>query len=422
MDATVIKTTAFSFALLGGLATTAMSQNAYETGGVQLSFGINLRTEAQDNRSLSATDPDSSFESVARLSFGILSETRTQRFKLDFGGKLRAYNGDSTSVDEGFVEPSVALNYALSSANSRLEVSASLSETDLSDSDVLSDDGLEILRANGATRRRTMLETRLDWGDTTPLGFGIFARRLENTYSGGTPTSLGGSSVNDNLRTTVGASTRMDLTQAATLNLSFSYSEFEEDTVAGTSDTISVNSSLTLDRPHGPVSFNLGVTSVDDGERVSASVGRSMEFPNGTFSGQIGATRGVDGDGYLTAAASYSHVTPTATFTLGLSRDVSSDNEEDSERLRTSLSLGYGRDLTPLSALKLNARWSQSETTATDLSSIDTTLGATYSRELTEDWALDAGYKYRVSDDDTSGRAESNSVFLELRRAFVTRF
>lgn len=422
MDAIVIKTTAFSVALLGGLATTAMSQNAFETGGVQLNFAMKLRTEAQDNRALSATDTESSFESVADLSFGILTETRTQRFSLDFGGKLRAINGDNTNVDDGFVEPSVALDYALNSANARLGISASLRENDLSDSDILSDDGLEVLRANGATRRRTMLETRLDWGNAAPVGFGVFARREENTYSGGTPTGLGGAGVNDNLRNTVGASTRMELSPAAALDLSLSYSEFDEDTVPGIRETVSVNSSLTLDRPRGPLTISLGATSVEGDERISASVGRRLEFPSGALTGQIGATRGVDGDGYLTGTVSYSHATPNATINIGLSRDVTSDNQQDTERLQTKLNLGYGRDLSPLSALRFDANWAQSEETSTNQSTTSTTLAATYSRALTPDWALDAGYKHRIRDDDTTGRADSNAVFLELRRAFVTRF
>ena len=422
MDAIIIKGVALSFALLGTVATTAMAQDTSQTGGVQLSFDLKLRVEAQDNRSLSPVAPDSSLETVANLSFGLLTETRTQRFSFDFGGKLRALSGDHINVDDGFVEPFLALNYDQSSANARLGLSASLRESKLSDNDILSDDGLDVIRGNGATLRRTLLEAKLDWGDTTSLGFGIFARREDNTYRDGVPTDLGGASVNDNYRNTVGASTRMDFTPAVALNVSLSYSEFSEDTVPGIRETITLNNTLTLARPRGPVTISLGVTSAEEGERISTALGRTLELPSGTLAGKIGATRGVNGDGYLTGAMSYSHSLPRGAVDIGLSRDVASDNQKDNERISTTLNLGYRTELSPLSVLQLDANWSKSEATATNLSSIGATLGATFNRELTPDWSVALGYRHRIRDDDVSGYAHSNTIFLELRRPFVTRF
>lgn len=422
MDSVVIKTVAFSSVVLGVVAAGAAAQDAFETGGIQLSFGLGLRLEAQDNRSLSPTNADSSYESVADLSFGLLTETQTQRFSFDFGGKLRAIDDTLNTADDGFVEPFAELRYDLTSAAAHLALNASLRETDLSDNDVLSDDGLDVITGNGATRRRTLLEARLDWGEDAPLGFGVFARREDNTYSGGTPTGLDGTGLNDNFRNTVGASTRMDLSPAAALTVSLSYSAFDEDTVPGTRETISLDNILTLERPRGPVTISLGATSTEEGERISTALGRTLELPSGILMGQIGATRGTSGDVNLTGAMSYTHALPRGALNVGLSREVTSDNQDDTERLNTRFNLGYSMELSPLSALAFNADWAQTEQPSNDLTSVSTTLGATYSRELTADWDLDVGYRHRIRDDDTAGRADSNAVFLELRRTFVTRF
>lgn len=423
MDAFVIKATAFSAALLAALASAATAQTAYQTGGVQLSFGLGLRLEAQDNRSLDVEDAQSSFETAADLSLGLLSETPSQRFSFDLGGRLRAIDASNTNLDNGFVEPSAALRYDRSNASAHLALSATLRETDLSDRDALSDDGLEVIYADGGTRRRSTLEARLDWRQDTPLAFGIFARREDNSYHGATATGLGGSTLRDNHRNTVGASTRMDLTPATTLNVALSYSDYDEDGTPGTRETISLYNSLTFERPRGPLTISLDATDTEEGERISTALGRTLELQSGVLTAQIGATRAASGDGYLTGAFGYQHLLPNGALNIGLSRAVTSSNEEDNERLNTQLNLGYSMDLTPLSALRLNATWSETEETSSGgASSTNTSLGATYSREMTADWNLDAGYRYRIRDEQNIGRADSNTVFLELRRSFITRF
>src|SRR5690606_20641486 len=272
------------------------AQSSYETGGVQLSFGLGLRLEAQDNPSLEVTDPKSSFETAADLSLGLLSETQTQRFSFDIGGSLRAVESSDSSLKNGFVEPYADLRYDLDSASAHLALIAKLRETELSNNDALSDDGLEVISGDGGTRRRTILEARLDWGQDAPLGFGVYARREDNTYHGGTATGLGGTPLQDNYRNTVGASTRMDLTPAAALNVDLSYSDYEEDGTPGNRETIALYNSLTLERPRGPVMISLDATSTEEGERISAGLGRTLELPSGVLTALIGATHAASGE------------------------------------------------------------------------------------------------------------------------------
>ena len=138
--------------------------------------------------------------------------------------------------------------------------------------------------------------------------------------------------------------------------------------------------------------------------------------------GAVGVTRGVTGSTFLTANIGYNHPLPRGALTFGLARSVSSSNSEDTERLNTRLNLGYTQELTPVSNIRLDVNWSDTEATSTGLGTTSTTLGATYSHELTPDWNLNAGYRHNLRDDDTTGRASNNTIFLQMSRAFVTRF
>jgi hypothetical protein len=423
-----IKSAALSGALLSILAVPAgvqaQSVSGTDTGGIQLTFGVTFRLEAQDNRSLSPTNKQSSFEAATDLSFGLLTETRTQRFAFDLGGTLRALNTDlNLPNDSGFVEPFAALAYDISNASSRFSFSAQLRETDLSDSGtVLDDDGFEIISDGTATRRTSRADVSYDWGDDRRFGFGVFGRYLDTNYRGGVVQNTAGESLSDSTRLTYGARARFDINEATTLTSSLSHQTFEEDGTPGTRETIAFDNTLTIDRPLGPVRFDFGITNTEEGNRVALSAGRSFETPQGTWDGAVGVTRGVTGSTFLTANIGYNHPLPRGALTFGLARSVSSSNSEDTERLNTRLNLGYTQELTPISSISLSVNWSDTETTSTGLGTTSTTLGATYSHELTPDWNLNAGYRHNLRDDDTTGRASNNTIFLQMSRAFVTRF
>ena len=58
----------------------------------------------------------------------------------------------------------------------------------------------------------------------------------------------------------------------------------------------------------------------------------------------------------------------------------------------------------------------------TDAESFDTTLDILYSKGLTKDWIGDAGYSYRYIEDTPGDMAQANTVYLLLRRKFVTSY
>lgn len=425
MTRTPIKTTALSALLLGGvsMAAPALAQE-YQTGGIQLSFGLGLGIETQSNRTLSVGDPGASSEIGADLTFGVLTETRNQRFFFEAGGRLRTLDAPGTNAEgNGFVRPSLRLDYDRSAASSRLQFRARLSETDVSEIETLELDLIDIVLSNGtATRRTAFVEGRIDWRLDRPFGFGVLARASDVAYRDGVATGIGGTNLNDNRRYTFGVNARFDLTRAATLTTSLNYDIFEEDGTPGQRETVSLNNTLTIDRPLGPLTISSSVDSTEEGERVSASVGRRYELPWGVVTGSLGLTRGVAGDTFLTGAVNAAYPLPRGNLSFGLSRGVSSGNEEDTERVNSQVNFGYLQEIDALSNISFGANWAEVEETSTGTRSSNATLSATYTRTLTRDWNMDLGYRHRYSDDSTSGSAQSDELFLNLRRTFITRF
>lgn len=425
MTRTPIRTTALSALLLGGVsAVTPAQAQEYQTGGIQLSFGLGLGIETQSNRTLSVGDPGASSEIGADLTFGVLTETRTQRLFFEAGGRLRTLDAPGANAEgNGFVRPSLRLDYDRTAASSRLQFRARLSETDVSEIETLEVDLIDLVLSSGtATRRTAFVEGRIDWRLDRPFGFGVLARVSDVAYRDGVATGIGGTGLNDNRRITFGVNARFDLTPAATLTSNLTFDTFEEDGTPGQRDTVSLNNTLTIDRPLGALTMAFNIDDTEEGERLSASLGRSYELPWGTLSGRLGMTRGVAGDTFLTGGLNAAYPLPRGNLNFGLSRGVSSGNEEDTERVNTQVNFGYLQEVNPLSNIRLGVNWAEVEETSTGTRSSNATLSATYTRTLTRDWNMDLGYRHRYSDDSTVGSAQSDELFLNLRRTFVTRF
>jgi hypothetical protein len=402
---------------------TAVGQTSDE-GGIQLSFGLSLRLEAQDNRALNAQSAGSSFESRANLSFGLLTETRLERLAFSANGALRTLDTPTNDAVNGFIEPALSLSYGRTGANATLSFEASLREKDLSDNALFIDDtGAPVVISGTATQRNTQLEGGIDWGTSAPFGYGVFARLEDTTYRGGTALGLDGAQLNDSRRMTLGVTTRMNLGRTTGLNTHLIFSTFEQDGTPDSRETVSLRNLLTLERPLGAVTLALNLVDTEDGTRAETSIGRSLEMPLGVLSGAIGATRATTGNVLMTGELDYQHILKSGRLNFGLVRDVSSSDGQDTEQLNTRLRFGYFQELTALSTLRFDTDLAETKQTGTDLTSATASVGATYSHALTRDWNLDLGYRHRYRDSDvTMDDARSNTVFMDLRRVFTGRF
>lgn len=418
-----LKTFTLSALILGTAGVATAPLWAQQNGGVQVNLGVTLGVETQSNRALDTSDPGRSSTATMGLSLGVLSETRTQRFSFDLGGDLRGLNGPG-STNSGFANPSVELSYDRTSAAARLSLSASVRETDLVDEGLIFDETTQAFTfADGtAIRRRTDLSAQLDWRDDAPLGFGLMALLEDNSYRDGVATGIGGTTLNDTRRVTFGATARLDINEATQLNVGLNHSDFEVDGTPGSRSTWNLTNNLTITRPDGALTFSFNITETEEGTRIATNVGRSLEYPLGIVSGEIGVTRGVTGDMFLSGGVNLTRALPRGNLSLGLARNVNSSGLEDTEQVQTSVTFGYLHEINPLSSLSLDADWADVSRTNSNSDTISATISATYNRELTQDWNMNVGIRHRFLDDEVTGTARSNELFLNLQRDFLTQF
>lgn len=408
-----------------GVAAPIWAQS-YETGGIQLRFDLDLGINAASNRTLATNDEKGSVEARTTLGFGLLTETRTQRLAFNASGSLRDISGnDDDGLNEGFSNPMLALSYGRTSAAAEFGFDASLRETDLADNALIFDEetGEFILLDGTATRRITSGGLRYTWGNNTPVGYGLSAGYEQNDFRNGVATDVSGTPISDNTRLTLGANLRVDLDEARRLGVGLSYSQFDTDAIdTDTRETLALDTTLTYDRPLGPLSFTFGITDTEDGTRYALTTARSFAYPLGTVSGRLGVVRGVTGDTVLTAGLAATRDLPRGGLNVAFARDVTSGSQQDTEQTNTSLQLGYRHDLSRLASINVNFNVGDTNLTASDQGTTSATLTAAYNRTLTKDWNMNFGVRHRYRDSDVSGTARSNEVFMNLNRAFITRF
>ncbi len=409
-------------AICAAAVPTVMTGQTYETGGIQLTFGAALGVEATDNVEFTATEPQARVTPYAGLTFGLLTATPASSFAIDAAADVRraAADGDVT-----IASPRLSTRYDRSSANATLNLSASVQSNDLSQQDVAVFDpftGLAGFITGDATRRATTVSGSLTWGQTTRATYGIGATYVDNAYTGGTATGPDGTGLEDNSRLTLDGTASFDLTKAAQLRTSLRYSIFETPQAADRSETLTLSTGISIDRPLGPLTADIAITDLDEGQEYSLSLGRSLALPAGAVSGEVGVTRTFDDQILLTAQVSARRELPNGSLSFDLSRQVSSLNEQDTSQVTTQVSGSYDRALTPLTSLQIGFDLAEAKDVGSDATSLSTALQASVSRALTEDWAAQAGYRYRSVDDTPGDTAQSNTVFVELRRTFVTRY
>ena len=394
-----------------------------DAGGLRMTLDLSQRFETSDNLALDPTSAGRTTQATTNLSFGLMSETRTQRLAFDVSGALRFADGPGTSSN-GFTDPQFGLSYTRTAATARLSFNASLREDDLEFlrplEDFLNPDGsidlpddLADLTGTG-TRRNTSADLALNWGDGGPLGFGISAGINDLNYI---QSSAG---LIDSRRTTLGANVKLRLDPATDLSLGLRQSHFTDD-AGDDSDTLGFDAAITRARPNGSISATFLAEDSGDGTRLGLSFGRSLDLPRGSLSATLGLGRSAAGKTYATGNLALTQDLPRGQFTASLQRGFSAGSN-DSETVVTSLALGYNQSLTPLTSFGVTLRHGDSTQTVTGISTRNTALSASITHALTEDWGLTAGYTQSFRDEDGVGNASSGTAFLTLDRDFSLRF
>jgi hypothetical protein len=377
--------------------------------GTELTFNLGVKVKNDSNPDLTPVGSGSSTTAGLDLSFGLTSETAQSNLSLQVSAGLFTADG-SGAVDNGLSAPAVTLSYTQSGGNADLDLKASFAQTDVAD------DVIDNFQTGTGTRAVAGLSAGLTFGTGGPLGFGLTAGTTDISYHDNPAPGL-----LDSRTDRLGATLRSDLSPVLHANFGLSQSRFTQDGAAAR-DTSGLSAGLTLDRPTGALTLGVTYDDTPEGGRSGLNFQHQITMAAGNLTYGLGATKGVTGTTYLGGNLTYTHDLPTGALTVNLSRAVQPGVETDAETLQSRASLGYTQAVTPRGNLAVNLNWAEQQVTATDTTTANTSLSATWSQDLTQDWALDLGYTHRLRDQDGVGQGESDTVSLELRRAFALRF
>ncbi|PZQ94869.1 MAG: hypothetical protein DI533_21035 [Cereibacter sphaeroides] len=437
---------------------------AQDGTGYLLTFGLNERLEYQTNPDLDVGSSDDQIESSTRLSFGILSETRTQRLRFDASTALRLIDNNEEGFSSTINNPRLRLNYDREGPRADLSFSANYRQDDVDFirpfDDFRNDEGIIVLPEDfgdlqGSGLRRSYGGTLdMTFRKDAPLSFVVRGELSQIDYTDVTDPNL-----NDIRRENLSVSARFRFSDTTTGRITPSYRLYNEAGDGGTdrqtyevrfglnheiSESLSIDGTLgysqvdttedgtsrTSDKPvgsigllqqmpNGTLSFDLDTRAESDGVWTTLWVGRVMQLTNGGLTARVGVTDPVGISIEPVAEILWNRELPSGQVNASLVRSVSSQ-QDDQTRVSSSLSLGYNYSFNNVSGIGLD--FLVAHITETDENTVDRAdISAFYRRALTEDWNLNVGATWTQRDEATVGNAESQSVFLTIGRNWSFR-
>lgn len=431
-------------------AGTALSQ-AQEGGGLRFTLDVGTELRARDNRGLDPVSDGVTLRNDTRLTFGLHSETRTQRLEASVGGTLRAEEDSIDGFSFGFEDPSARLSYTLEGAQVRLSFDGSFarSEVDgfapLADGAVLTDTGLI---ADDGLRDDHRLAAVLELGTSAPLGFQLDLSHQGTRYRDTTDPRLFDSTTDRAAATAIlrfagqselrgqlsyeaeDATATTRETRAGSLELRASY-EFWQATasvggreivnsVAGTRLEGEAALALTRERQRGSVGVSLRTELTLAGQRNTLEAKSVYALPNGRLRFSLGA---VDADTISpqpVGALEYTHQRPRSRYSTSFSRAITVNDTAGFQR-STSGRLGADFELSAVALIAFGLDYTDVQGAGGGAVVGDSARGsfsATYRHALAQDWSLSAGYELRYLDEAGSVAAWDNAVFVTLERSF----
>lgn len=398
-----------------GLVFCAGAGLAQEVGGVFYSFGIDQSLRHDSNPGLASPSANPRLTSRTQLSFGVVTQTHSERLAFNAKGVVIAGNTNR----KGLSEPSVSLAYQRESAETLLSLSASLRRTEVDTLDFfLADDdlgGVVITSAIGTgTQEQISYNAKLDFGRNAPFGGTVGFTRTDLTYLGTTDPSL-----IDSTRDTFRLGLRFNLSDVTTLTANASTLRLNEVGLPA-SRTNSLSLGLQTDRVNGKIDADVTITDTNSGQRESLSLGRSYELPTGALTARIGLSTRTSGGTALIGSLGWQQTLPNGTLSLSLSQSVTGNASAQETRL-TRLGVGYSHQLLPLLSGSFNMGLQDSLDTATSLRTRSTDLSVNMRYAVTADWGLNFGATHRILDKSGSPSANANVLSLSVSRSFDFR-
>lgn len=414
------------------LAQTAAAQTAAaaQAGGPgpRLTFGLSQTFDFNDNLDLDVPSAGNTAQALTGLSFGLTSDTGIAALDFFAGTALRVIDGPDTgeTVELDLDGTRVGLAYDRAVSNAALTVRGSYTMDQIDTTLTLADfgPGAEVPEDFGnltgtGMRRFFSLGATLGLGLDDPVSYEAFATVSVLDYSDTSASDLTG-----NNRARVGAALVARLNEVTTGRLALAYGEFtSNDPDVENSDNIGLDLGLTRQLTNGTVGLSVFTDEYSDSadSRTGFSLSRDMTLPAGTLGARLGATQVENADPELTGGLAWNQQLPNGALNLAANSGVQNDSDNQAQYV-TGVRFGYAHTLDPLSQIGFDLSYAQTENVRPPVdSSSAASISAIYSRNVTPDWALDFGYTYRQSNEDTTDTARSNSVFVGLRRSWTLR-
>lgn len=414
--------------VLAGVGLAWLPAAAQDGGtGPRMTFGLSQNFSFNDNLDLDVDSAGNSVQSFTGLSFGLTSETDISSLAFGASTDVRVLNrpDSDTGTEVDLDRSNVSLAYTRAVADAALSVTGSYTMNQIDNALTLPDFGPGALvpedlgQLNGTGQRRFYsLRAGLSFGLEDPVGYELTAGVSGLDYANTSDPDLFGNS-----RANLGAAMLLQLSPVDRGRIGLTWGSFNSSDPDNEDETnIGLDLGVTRTLTNGTVGIQVFADDYSDGSdsRAGFSLSRVMDLPSGSLAGSIGASQVEGEDPGFTGGLNWQQATAQGTFNLGLTQAVTNNADNDPQYV-TGLRLGYDRDLTPLSRLGLDVSYTQSEVVASPEETQTATLTAVYSRNVTEDWALNLGYTYRQRDENNAGMARSNSVFLGLRRNWELR-
>ncbi|WP_415184813.1 hypothetical protein [Phaeovulum sp.] len=443
-------------AVMGNCVMPAFAQEAGMTFHLgleeRLIYGSNLalETPAEGNTALATT----------MLTFGMVSQTRTQTFTFDLAGGLEAGHDPGISDHSGISNPSAKLGYSRESANAniafgtyyRRERVDFLRDLD----DFIDDEGEldlpeDLADLNGTGwRNRYGADAKLEVGAAAPLGLILSAAFTGTNYSDTSDPEL-----TDKRRQNYDATVRAHLSDVAEGMLTFGHERYDEEDADQTrrdTDTVELGLSYAMsertrwtaglgyanidtresgvttteegptarlgvdvDMPNGTAGADFVAITDQNGRRSTITVNRALDLPTGAVFAELGVTKGEEFDAVMVGALNWRHDMPRGQFTARAERKANSDDSD--QTTSTALILNYGHELTTVSGVQFGVSYAQIDKTSGN--QVDrANVSASYIQALTPDWDMNLGVAWKMRDEETVGRATSEEVFVSLSRDF----
>lgn len=454
-----LRCSALGLALLVGPGLSTDALRAQDAPNPLLTFNFSSSLNVSDNYDL---DPDPAGTTTFldnRLGISYASETATQSLYLGASGVYRLADLPETGSDAGFDDPRLDLDYAREGADARLFARANYNRADIAFFDPLRliDEDEEILdedlrRSSDGYREILNASLGFQTGLSSPLGFGLTASTIRRDYTDADPSfedsttdrltgniTLQPSEITaytisashsrytaddeegtDRITRSLSLGVQHEMARGLTLSGSLGYQRIEdEETNFGTTediDSVIATFGAVQEMPNGTLGFFASQSASVSGIRRSVSVERALSLPGGELSASIGVSKGEDDKATLIGNLAYAHDLANGRLVMNLSRTAGTNSrEEDQETTRASITWTHA--LTPVSGLTLGAEYAD---VTGDTDNTRGRLRASYSHDLTADWALEGGYQYSAAE-RSSGHADSNRVYLTISRDFQFR-